>query len=313
MKLRLVLRAAIGAAILLASSAAFAGEMQSLQVGSATREYYLHQPATGLDEPGKRPLVIVLHGAGGWGRQAVRRYNWEDKAEQAHFIVAGPDAWRLRPDQPANFQTNPRFWNDAGRRGSGGMLTIDDVAFISSLIDSLIAEHGVDRSRVYVTGFSSGAGMTQRAAVELAGKIAAAAPVSGIVAPTSDTPSRPVPFLYISGDADPLNPVAGGEVELMLWGVRYPKTSHQAILTRWRALDGCSEREAQETPGAGVSVRIWPSCASGSEVRYVLVQAHGHHWPGEKGMGLPEAMVGPRSRAFDATEAIWQFLSRFHL
>ncbi len=299
------------AALLIAAAVtpATAGEMQTLQVGQQTRDYYLHVPQ-GVSGS-NAPLLIVLHGAGGNGRQAVRRYAWEKKADIEHFVVVGPDAWRRRPDQPADFRSNPRFWNDAGRRGAPQLLESDDVGFIAALIDTMAQQHGIDRRRVYVTGFSSGAGMAQRAAAELADRLAAVAPVSGIVLPTQDTPARAVPFFYISGDADPLSPVKGGEVELMLWGVRYQKTSHAAILERWRALDGCPADEQKDTALPDVVVRFWSPCRDASEVRYALVRGHGHHWPGETGAGLPEGLVGPRSQALNATDAVWRFLSRF--
>ena len=307
---RTLAAAALG--VLLAVSAAAparAGDMQTLQVARQMREYYLHVPegVSGTNAP----LLIVLHGAGGNGRQAVRRYGWEKKADAERFVVAGPDAWRRQPDKPADFRSNPRFWNDAARRGASGVPDSDDIGLIVALIDTLAHQHGIDRRRVYVTGFSSGAGMAQRAAAELADKLAAVASVAGIVTPTQDTPARAVPFFYISGDADPLNPVKGGEVDLMLWGVRYQKTSHAAILDRWRDLDGCPAEEQRETTVPDVVVRLWSPCKDGSEVRYALVRGHGHHWPGEGGAGLPEGLVGPRSQALNATDAVWRFLSRF--
>jgi poly(3-hydroxybutyrate) depolymerase len=122
-----------------------------------------------------------------------------------------------------------------------------------------------------------------------------------------------VPFFYLSGDADPLNPVNGGEVDLMLWGVRYQKTPLAAIHERWRKIDGCGADERREMPHADVTIRIWDQCRDGSEVRYGLIRNHGHHWPAESGVGLPEHLVGPRSNVLDATTAIWSFLSRFSL
>lgn len=300
------------AALLLACQGAAAGEPHSLQVGSKTREYYLHAPPVAATAA-QRPLLIVLHGAGGWGRQAVRRYGWEEKAEREGFVVVGPDAWRRQADKPADFRTNPRFWNDAVRRGGPTLLDSDDVGFISALIDSLAQSHSIDRKRIYVTGFSSGAGMSQRLAAELADRIAAVAPVAGIVWPTQDTPSRPMPFYYVSGDADPLNPVAGGEIDLMLWGVRYQKTGQAAILERWRKLSACTAEERLEQPHENVTIRIWPVCGAGTEVRYALIKGLGHHWPGEMGVGLPENMVGPKSNALNGTDEIWRFLSRFRL
>jgi len=57
--------------------------------------------------------------------------------------------------------------------------TTDDIGFIEDLLDELEANYRVDSSRVYVTGFSNGAFMTQRLGCELSDRLAAIAPISG--------------------------------------------------------------------------------------------------------------------------------------
>lgn len=58
---------------------------------------------------------------------------------------------------------------------------VDDIHFISMLIEHLAAEYKVDRSRIYLVGFSSGGMMAQRFAMEKTGKIAAIVPIAASI------------------------------------------------------------------------------------------------------------------------------------
>ena len=100
------------AMILLSATLVEAGEQRTINMAGVSRTYYVASASS--VNTGERPMVIMLHGAGGTGQQAVRQYGWERKAEKEGFIVAGPDAWRPFPEWPANLLTNPRFWNDGG-------------------------------------------------------------------------------------------------------------------------------------------------------------------------------------------------------
>ncbi|HJQ58280.1 MAG TPA: PHB depolymerase family esterase [Vineibacter sp.] len=289
--------------------AALAGEMRTLRLGAVERTYYEHVPA-GL-KPGA-PLVIMLHGAGGSGAFAVQRYRWQAKADAEGFVVVGPDATPAFADRPASFASNPRAWNDGSGRGTPHIRDSDDVGFIAALIDEQARRHGVDRARVYATGFSSGAGMTQRLGQELTGRIAAVAPVAGIMIALVPSLPRPMPVLYVSGDQDPLNPVEGGEIA-MPWGGRYPKERLQTLMERWRVLNGCKGLPAITT-AASLRIQSWTACRESVEVRYVLIHDHGHEWPGGERSRLPQRQVGPNNAgAYDATQEAWSFLRRWRL
>lgn len=60
-------------------------------------------------------------------------------------------------------------------------LKSDDFGFVAAIIDSISAAYRVDTSRVYATGCSNGAGMSYALACQLGDKIAAVAPVSGLM------------------------------------------------------------------------------------------------------------------------------------
>ncbi|HEY6843905.1 MAG TPA: hypothetical protein VI391_07040, partial [Thermoanaerobaculia bacterium] len=65
------------------------------------REYRIYVPR-GLDRSRPAPLVISLHGAGGWPVQQEEMSQWDRIADAEHFIAAypsglsgaGPRVWR---------------------------------------------------------------------------------------------------------------------------------------------------------------------------------------------------------------------------
>ena len=141
------------------------------------------------------------------------------------------------PDRPPKFMTNPPRWNDGSVPPTPELRSdADDVGFLTAVIDDVIARGPADPRRVYVAGFSNGAGMAFRLAAERADRVAALAAVAGYCW-TDAWPVRPVPTLYLSGAADPIVPPRGGEVRLP-WGnrlVRRPPVA--ATLEKWAAAD----------------------------------------------------------------------------
>jgi polyhydroxybutyrate depolymerase len=282
-----------------------AGEMRALRVstenGSALRSYYLHIPANA--KPGA-PLVIMLHGAGSNGQDDTVRYGWRRKAEIEHFVVVGPDASPAFAGRPISEGVNPRVWNDGAPFVTPTIQASEDSAMVEALIDEMRRVHKIDHRRVYIAGFSSGGNMAARLAQEIPHRIAAVMIAAGQFTPVKQ-PARAVPILYFSGDADPLNPVHGGETKLP-WGATMPKEPHRSLIERWRALNECPQAlMAQPDPSVPERVEAAGPCRDGSEVRYVLVKGLGHTWP-----------VDERGRASDtlsATNEAWTFFRRFQL
>ena len=144
------------------------------------------------------PLVISLHG---WGTTADF-YMWftfmEEVADTAGFIVCYP-------------QAIDNIWNSGI---SDNTPNVDDVGFISSLIDTLYAEYSIDQSRVYVCGHSNGGFMTFRLVCELNDRFAKAASVAGAMTNAiidSCGSALPMPMLLMHGTTDPVVPYSGTE------------------------------------------------------------------------------------------------------
>src|SRR5271166_4546691 len=266
-----------------------------------TRTFVVHVPP-GFDGKSKVPVVIMLHGAGGSGEGAITETGWDAKSDREGFIAVFPDGTPPHPMLPARFYLNPRLWNDGSGRRAIAVKDVDDLGFISAMIDFLEARYAADPARVYCTGFSNGASMTFSVGLNLSNRIAAIAPVSGHLFYTGKQLAYPVPLLFIIGTKDPLNPIDGGDVKLP-WGVTQYHPPIEDSLKQWELMLGCGP-QVQTARGNGVLEITYDNCAKGGEVEYYRVRGLGHVWPGGKNQ-LPERWVGQPSDNLNATDVIW--------
>jgi polyhydroxybutyrate depolymerase len=271
--------------------------------GKLTRTFIVHVPP-GFDGKSKVPVVIMLHGAGGSGAGAITETGWDVKADREGFIAVFPDGTPPHPMLPARFGLNPRLWNDGSGRGAIGVEHVDDLGFISAMIDFLEASYSADPARIYCTGFSNGASMTFSVGLNLSDKVAAIAPVSGHLWYRQQQLKYPVPLLFIIGTEDPLNPIDGGNVKLP-WEKTEYHPPVEDTLKEWERMLGCGP-QVQTARGNGVREITYDQCAKGGEVVYYAVHGLGHIWPGGKSM-LPEKWVGKPSDNLNATDVIWVF------
>jgi polyhydroxybutyrate depolymerase len=300
----LVLASAAGAAA--AAVAPVAKESAGrIKVGALERRYDLYDPGKAKHPP----LVIVLHGGGGNAANAAQMTGFSAVAEKEGFIVAYPDGTgRLAP--------RLLTWNSGHCCAYAMEEKVDDVAFISALIDELVKTRGVDPKRVYVTGMSNGGMMSHRLGIELSDKVAAIAPVVGALFGDEKQPKKPVPALIIVGAEDkvvhaeggPLTPpalVAGQAARAT--AADAPALPAKAAADFWAKADGCAPPQTRQEKE--MVVTSYPKCKGGMEVEFVSVLRQGHAWPGGR-KGREEA-AAPNPNV-NASEMIWAFFKRHH-
>lgn len=305
---------AFAAAVLL-GSAAHAQQVKSgehrytVQAAGLARHYVVHVP--GRHETAiPLPVVVMLHGGGETSRAAVAETGWTAKADEANFLAVFPDAMPPDPSRPGQFRTNPQLWNDGSERFYRGQKAPDDVAFIDAMLDDLAARFPIDKRRIYATGFSNGASMSFRIGMELSHRFAAIAPVAGALWLEPGTLKHPVPMLYITGTADPLNLIEGG-VPKLLNGAYDPvrakaKPPVKDSIHKWAKALGIPTVPRSTADVDGIRNE---SYGPGGEVVYIAIEGMGHHWPGGRSL-LPESMVGTWSGKLRATDAVWDFFRR---
>jgi polyhydroxybutyrate depolymerase len=264
----------------------------TLQFGGLTRTYSVHVP------PGPpKGLVLNLHGGGGTGVGQQGLTDFDAVADANNLLVAYPDGY-------------DKSWDDGRGASPADRRHVDDVGFLVALAAKLQNDFGVPAGHVFATGMSNGGFMANKLACDRADVFAAIAPVAGTLgAGVACNPSRPVSVLEAHGTADPLVPFNGGDVHGR-GGISHA-ISVNSMVDKWRLADGCQgDPSTEELPdvGDGTFVRRFDStaCAASSEVVFYRIDGGGHTWPGGK-QYLPKAIIGPTTRAFDASEVIAQF------
>jgi polyhydroxybutyrate depolymerase len=197
-------------------------------------------------------------------------------------------------------------------------LGVDDVAFVSALLDELARAHRVDPDRVFATGISNGAMMSGRLACDLADRIAGVAMIAGTMPRSlqpSCAPKRPVSVMLLHGTEDPIVPYDGGEVKIRGLAARGMVVSAEATVSEWVRHDGCDpvseERQIPDVnPSDGSTIRVqsWSRCKDGVTVELWRVQGGGHTWPGGW-QYLNERFIGTTNRDIDGRDEIWRFFA----
>jgi polyhydroxybutyrate depolymerase len=256
------------------------GAVVTVQVDGVAREARVHPPAPAGGA--RRPLVLAFHGYGGgfWDLEATGGLS--DAADAHGFVVAYPQGVGEGPT-----------WDLQGD---------SDTAFVTALIDDLVASQCVDPTRVFATGFSMGGGMTNVLACRLADRFAAVAPVAANHGDTwggTCAPSRPVPILAFHGTSDTFLPYEGGDSPFP----DRPVTGVEAWMADWASTDGCAAGPTVTSVSPEVDSLTWQGCAAPVVLYRVL--GGGHTWPG----GVNDPAGGASTDDISATELMWAFFA----
>lgn len=243
------------------------------------RSYFVYLPRNLQANP---PMVLFLHGT--WPGSATPWQmvpQWEAEANAGKFVLVLPISTYLpRPNVSywAAFDVNFSFPTDP-----------DDAGFLCNLIPGLITQYGVNPNEVYMTGMSSGALMTQRAAMTCPNEIAAIAPVAGqiYIKQMSDpwqppaTLSSPVSVLEIHGDADE-DLFYCGQTPHQQWTISYMTLpSVDQDMAYWTSVNGLPAPTVSLcTNGAPTPGVTGEMITNGSTtVQFIDNVSAGHIWP----------------------------------
>ncbi len=275
---------------------------ETLLVDGLVRRTIVHLPKH-YKAGTKLPLVIVLHGAKLTGWIAQTATGFDKISNEEGFIVTYPDAIR-------------RQWNDGRAFGDTPSFGINDVQFISTLIDYMVWKYQVDASKVYVAGYSSGGMLSYRLALELTDKVAAIATVAATFPvpqfERQEKPARPISVLMINGTADRAFPWNGGNTRI----IRIKVGNVTPVLTTydyWIAANGGpgetpQREEALQRKEGGTKVEFRNTrTASGKCVLLYKINGGGHTWPGSEVPLRYIPLLGIQSRSLNASGLIWEF------
>jgi poly(3-hydroxybutyrate) depolymerase len=231
-------------------------QMTTISVGGANRSMLVYAP-TGLAQ--NRPLLISMHGLNQDIAYQKQQTNWEQVADTGKFVVVYP-------------QGESNSWDISGQK---------DINFILAIIESMVTRYNIDRTRVYLSGFSMGGMMTYHAASNIADKIAAFAPVSSMLFNSIHNNSRPIPFIHTHGDADDVFPY---DQKLLDY------------FAGWRTKLNCATTPVVVNSN-GYKTSTWSPCDCNT--KYVLVTLAGKgHWPSN-------------DAKYNSSVGIWRFVKNY--
>lgn len=264
----------------------------SFKVDGIYRSYRLYIPP-GIEQTSS-PLVLNMHGLGSNSFEQQYYSLFMPIADTAGFYVVMPQGTSYN---------GTAFWNV----GLPGTPQVDDVKFLSELIDTISAHYMVDKSRVYATGMSNGGYMAHMLGVVLNSRIAAIASVTGSMVPqlyATAKPGRAVPALQVHGTADGTVPFTG-----FAYGVHI-----DSLMKFWVRNNACVPVPKQTAipninmnDGSTATRYVWSNGLHGATVELFKVTGGGHTWPGAP------VNIGVTNHDFSASREIWRFFSQYRL
>lgn len=278
----------------LGTSASELSTISSFGTNPGALAMYVHTPATVDASPA---LVVALHGCS----QTAANYTqagWNQLADTEGFYVVYPE------QQTANNGARCFNWFNSSdtTRGSG------EVESVAQMVRWMIANRGVDATRVYVTGLSAGGGLTTSLLAAYPDMFAGGAVMAGLPAgcatsvsdsytcmnPGRDlTPSAwaakvfaasswtgPWPRVSVWGGASdytvrPMNVAEIGEQWTGVWGISSTATLEETIsgATHRSFVDPASGTSVVETwtiPSMGHGTAVDPANGCGTAGSFIL-------------------------------------------
>jgi polyhydroxybutyrate depolymerase len=200
-------------------------------VDGQTREFIVYVPekAKGTTPV---PVVFVVHGSNQGGEHFYVESHWKEKADEVGLIAVFPTAltYCYKEDENGDGDYDDPEEHSVGTKWAAGSLgdptklplctadelaalppaakakadhpLADDVAYFRFMLDFLGKRYAHDAHRVYVTGFSNGAGMASRLGNELPDRFAVAAAHAGTMGVTPVPAARPITFVFSLGNVD---------------------------------------------------------------------------------------------------------------
>jgi polyhydroxybutyrate depolymerase len=264
------------------SAPAMADDTWTIMSGGLMRTAEVHVPSS-YDPTAGMPLVLDFHGFSSNGTEEALLSLMNTKADSAGFISIHPEG-------------TDSSWNAGACCGLAVTNMVDDIGFVTDLLDYAASKLCVDPHRIFVTGMSNGGFISNRIGCELADRVAAIAPVAGVDGMPTCMPSRPMPIIHFHGTADPLVPWNGDAAEGF---IAVPDD-----FAGWAMRDNCTDAMPATTFTNGdSSCASYLHCDGGAQVTLCTVQNGGHTWPG----GTPVPSLGYTTTDLSATDAMWSF------
>ena len=258
--------------------------------GGISRSYKLYVPAM-YDGTSPVALVLNLHGLGSNSLQQLIYGDFRAIADTANFIIVLPQG---------TYETTlaATYWNAY----FGG--SVNDINFLSEMIDTISTHYNIDVNRIHSTGMSNGGYMSFALAAGLHDKIASIASVTGSMLvgfPATPVNTKPISILQIHGTVDSTVKYAGDANSksihnVLNYWISYNNTSSTPVIDSLPNINTTDNSTAiRYTYGGGTD---------NTEVIHYKVVGGEHTWPNSA------VTIGVTNKDFDASQVIWAFFNK---
>ncbi len=237
--------------------------------GPLTSRPYKYKVPSRYDATKATPLIVMLHGFTASGELNELILHLAPLAESKGFLYAFPDGTQ-----------NPlgmRFWNATDFCCNFFGSTVDDVAYITAVIDDMASRFNVDKKRIFLVGHSNGGFMSHRMACDRSSKIAGIVSLAGAQwnDATRCTPTDKVAVLQVHGNLDTLVAYGGGPL--------YPGARETVAI--WANRNGCTGRLGYGgkrldleslLPGAETKIEEYGGCPANGPVELWTIEGGSH-------------------------------------
>lgn len=282
------------------------GVKHSLSVEKTPRTYHLYVPKREARKP--RPLVVVLHGAGGTARAIAEVTGFTQMAEREDFVVAYPEG-----------TGRSQSWNAGKCCGYASRTDVPDSEFIKQLVIDVRKKVDIDKTRIYATGFDNGGMMSYRLACDAGDVFAAVGVVAGAMNTESCNPMGRPSLVIIHARNDEQVPFDGGAAKggwrAALGNKPVQDASVKDAMDFWIKANYCRAFPLEDSKPDKNTVNYF--CAEKRDLRLYTLPDGGHSWPGgfvkapEKKEGeLDDVDPATLPSTVPATELLWEFFSK---
>ena len=274
----LTLLALLGVSLLTPQASAQGLNNESVNVNGVTREYLVYLPVN-FDPAENMPAMFFFHGGGGTANGAIFECDFRPLADADRFIAVYPQA--------IDSTSGPNCWDCLGDYHGG----VDEVGFMSAMIDAMAADYNIDTQRVYAGGYSLGGSIVYDFAAYLPDRVAVIAPVAANMWEwtLSDVNwSTSVACVHLVGTNDFYAPYNGSEYSI----------SSSAQNAHFVSLNGAQATPTTENLGGNITRYTWDAGDGCHGHQHIVRQGGGHDAPS----GYPQG-----------AEWIWDYASQYNL
>ncbi|MCJ9749532.1 PHB depolymerase family esterase [Neorhizobium sp. BETTINA12A] len=233
-------------------------------------------------------LVVVLHGCTQTASGYDHGTGWSKLAERHGFVVLLPEQVRANN---GNLCFNWFLPGDT-RRGQG------EAHSIRQMIDAVVSRHGIDTSRIYVSGLSAGGGMANVMLAAYPEVFAGGAIIAGL--PYGVAATVPEAFDRMRGHGLPAPSTLQSRLKaasthqgpwptISVWQGTEDKTvaeaNAQAIIDQWRGVHEVGSRPDLKEKIDGQTRTAWKDARGRQALEYYSIAGMGHGTPIDPALG----------------------------